>query len=57
MHLVGLDLGQSGQQVGPSNTTGENPNYWRDQQADQIAWLKKDLAKVDRKVGDASLSQ
>lgn len=50
MHLVGLDLGQNGQQVGPSNTTGENPKYWQEQQADQIAWLKKDLAAVDRKV-------
>ena len=50
MHLVGLDLGQNGQQVGPSNTTGENPGYWKEQQAEQIAWLKKDLAAVDRAV-------
>jgi hypothetical protein len=51
MHLVGLDLGQNGQQVGPSNTTGAGgADYWREQQADQIAWLEKDLAAVDRSV-------
>ena len=51
MHLVGLDLGQNGQQVGPANTsTAGGPAFWREQQAEQIAWLKKDLASVDRNV-------
>jgi hypothetical protein len=48
MHLVGLDLGQNGQQVGPSNTTGEMPKFWEEMQAKQIAWLRKDLQAVDR---------
>lgn len=50
MHLVGLDLGQNGQHVGPSNTTGESPEFWEDMQKEQIQWLRADLAAVDRKV-------
>jgi hypothetical protein len=51
MHLVGLDLGQNGQQVGPSNTTGVGgPELWRERQAAQISWLKQDLAAVNRSV-------
>ena len=49
MHLVGLDLGQTGVGTGPG-TLAETPGPWADREAKQIAWLKQDLAAVDRKV-------
>ena len=50
MHLVGLDLGQGGTGTGPSGASLQPGNPWAEREAKQIAWLKADLAAVDRAV-------
>ena len=50
MHLVGLDLGQGGTGPGPSGASLQPGNPWAEREAKQIAWLKADLAAVDRAV-------
>merc|ERR1711998_742089 len=48
LHLVGLDLGQGGTGVGPSDEQS-NP-FWEAMEKEQVAWLEKDLSAVDRSV-------